>query len=550
MSRKWEQLYEYYESTEAQERMAELKSKREDGQATPEEISEYNKMRKIIGYLPEVENLKVAIDALENNLEILKEEYNAREEAEKEIKEHKDSLRKKEKEADKLEKEIDKLRTKAENLHEVAENDKYWNAIFEVQSKEEDLLRLNNEIKEHKEKKMPESVSIHDELSGLSKEDLRKEIFKTAGQINKCNLAARCMLEGQSKHDINLKVNKNWVNRKLTSKTPLPLTRKEREQKMEEKTAEKAAEKTEHTTESNSEQELDSEQIQHIENVQNNSQENGTRATVDMSDAPAYVENIFREEEAKRQQERASAEARRQQAVKAAARGQEATVDNNSQEPQVQNDNLEDRALAMIPLDDIKREAENKAKRKHWIRNLVSKIPFATKSQNLMEKYIKTEVDQRVEKEIARAKKAISEVEGTFKTEQAKVAQEQQQAKVAQEQEQQQAKISSSRQQRNEFIKGLSNFDVMDIAEKGIDGMQEEKIAAEQVQKAAELEKRKAERKARQEKIAEKRVLHNSGWVEIEGENINTDNYATRENPDTGKIEMKVDKLKDDGESR
>ena len=209
--------------------------------------------------------------------------------------------------------------------------------------------------------------------------------------------------------------------------------------------------------------------------------------TVSIQDAPEYVENIVREEEARRQQEKAAEEARRQQAEEEALRS---LVENETKD-------LNDRALAMIPLDEIKKEAENEAKRKHWIRNLVSKVPFAKKSKNLMKFYIGNEIDQRVEKEIEKAKEAIKEVEGTFKSQRDQVQTE----REVEAQEQKQAETSSSRQQRNEFIKGLSNFDVMDIAEKGIDGIEAEKRDAHN----SELhEKREAFKKAAHERETDK----------------------------------------------
>ena len=221
MSGRWENLYEYYKSNNAQERMEFLKNKIDKEQATPEEEKEYKKMKRVEGYLPLVDNLRDAIDALDSNLEMLKEEYNNREENA--------TIERIEKEAAKLEKEIEEKRAEAEKLHEVAENDDYWDKIFEVQNMEDTLGTLKEELSETQKKE-----SKYPELAGLSQEELRKEIFKTSGQISRCNLAAELYMRGESQETIKFAVKKYNKKQKFTVKDSLPLTREELEQKQEE----------------------------------------------------------------------------------------------------------------------------------------------------------------------------------------------------------------------------------------------------------------------------------------------------------------------------
>ena len=456
MARKWEQLYEYYTIGEAEERKEYLQTRIDEKQAKPEEIKEFNKIERVQGYLPEVENLKEGIEALENNLDVLKDEWNKRKEIQKNNRKINKEQRKLEEKAAEIEAKLADAIKEAEAANE---NDSdYYDKVFKRQELESELTDVRGNIQNLEEQKMDNS-SLDSQFSGMDRKELKAEIQKTSGLINRCHLAAECFMNGQSKQSISIQLNKSISGQYKTE--GIPLSRKEREEQ-EQVIEENNQEQSEPTTEP----EHDSEQTQPVE-AQDELQGNTAGATVDMGDAPTYVENILREEEARRQQERTSAEARRQQAVGAAARSQEATVDNDSQEPQVQNDDLEDRALAMIDIETIKREAENDAKRKHMIRNLISKIPFATKSQNLMKFYIDTEVDQRVEEEISKAKEAISEVEGIFGT-----------SRSTETKTQEQAELSSSRQQRNEFIKGLSNFDVMDIAEKGLKGIETERKEA------------------------------------------------------------------------
>lgn len=222
MARKWEQLYEYYKSDNANERMKYLKFRVDEEQAVPEEKEEYDKMQRVIAYLPEIENLREAIEALETNLEILKEEYANREENL--------IIEKTENKVASLEKEIEEKRAEAEELHKNAEDDEYWKKIFEVQDMEAALGMLKNELRETEKTK-----SKYPELNKLSNKDLRKEIFNTAGQISKCHVAAELYMRGESKETISFAIKRDNKFKRYTAKEPLPLTRKEMEQRKNER---------------------------------------------------------------------------------------------------------------------------------------------------------------------------------------------------------------------------------------------------------------------------------------------------------------------------
>ena len=214
MDRKWVMLYEYYKSDNAQERIAYLKERIDNGQATSEEQKEYDKMQKAMNNLQKIGNIKNAIEALETNLDILKEEHNNR----------KDNaiIDRMEKEVTKLEKEIEEKRTEAKKMHD--ENDDYWKKVFEVQNMEDTLKSLKDELSETTKKQ-----SNNSELARLSKQELRKEIFNTAAQISKCNVAAELYIRGESDKTINLAIKKDTHYKKFTAKDPLPKSRKERE---------------------------------------------------------------------------------------------------------------------------------------------------------------------------------------------------------------------------------------------------------------------------------------------------------------------------------
>ncbi|MBR3249723.1 MAG: hypothetical protein IKF83_03370 [Clostridia bacterium] len=383
MGRKWETLYEYYKSENAQERIAYLKRRRDEGQITSEEQAEYDKMQKTIENLPRVENIKEAIEALESNLEILKEEYNNREENV--------IIDKMEKEASKLEKEIEEKRKEAEKLHKVAENDDYWEKIFEVQNMEETLRTLKDELSETTKKE-----SKNPKLAGLSKQELRKEIFKTAGQISRCNVAAELYIRGESQETIDIAVKKDPHYRKFTAKDPLPLSRKEREPQEIEET------------------------VHHIETetrTENNTQEN------------------------------------EQYPIGVVQRGYEPVVGNK--EEHLNDDSENEQTQALISFDEIRD--------RHKILSRIAKIPLIGK---LAEKRLNKIVEKEYRESREKAQQAIQE-----STE----AEQDSQLEESSQTELETTRVLTSRERRANFIKGLSDYDIADIAEKGIKSLEEQR---------------------------------------------------------------------------
>lgn len=192
MPRKWEKKYQEYNSEEMKKKFDELKKKVDDKQASQEELREYNKMKRIYGYLPQVENLKEAIDVLGQRLQLLKDEEASRAELAK---------------IEKLEAEIEEQRQQYMN-----DDEQNFDKLVELQDKQ---IKLND-MRLSAEKK-----SRDPEISQMSAEELKNEILVTKGQISKCHLAARCFMEGYSRESIDLKVNKEWKNKRFTSKEPL-----------------------------------------------------------------------------------------------------------------------------------------------------------------------------------------------------------------------------------------------------------------------------------------------------------------------------------------
>ena len=263
--RKWEKAYEYYKSSEAKTKYNELKEKVDNKKAKQEELKEYNKMTKIFENLPKVENIKEYMEKLDKNLEILKKEYNLREDEEK----SNNQIKKLENESSKLDIAIQKQQEECEkiradqkqiqyNINTLVESNvdgkndaqindlrvqkkklesNYEKNLLSIQDKE-DKIRDNKAKKEDIREDWKTKVGSP-ELVKYNKKQLRKECFETAGMINKCNVVARHLMEGFSRESIEMKLAKDWKDRKFTSKDPLPLTRKEREAKKERETIKK-----------------------------------------------------------------------------------------------------------------------------------------------------------------------------------------------------------------------------------------------------------------------------------------------------------------------
>lgn len=201
--RKWEKKYEEFKSAETKMKFDKLNEKVNSNQATKDELKEYKKMERIYGYLPQVENLKDAISLLNDRMEILEEEKNTRINMAK---------------IEKIEAEIEADRKKYLEAQENGKED--FDKLVKIQDKE---IKLND---------MKKKVAKRDpEFADMSNDDLKNEILVTKGQISKCHLAARCFMEGYSRDSIDLKVNKEWKNRRFTSKEPISKINKDSKDK-------------------------------------------------------------------------------------------------------------------------------------------------------------------------------------------------------------------------------------------------------------------------------------------------------------------------------
>ena len=378
MSRRWEMLYDYYKSAEAQERIEYLKTRMDEGEVPTEVTEEYNKMQKVINYLPKVDNLREAIESLESNLEILKEEYSFREEN--------SIVEKMKNKAADLEKRIEEKRAEAEKLHEVAEDDDYWKKVFEVQDMEAALGTLKGELSEKQN-----IASKHPELSGFSKDDLRKEIFKTAGQISKCHVAAELYMKGESSETIEFAVKKDNKFKRYKAEDPLPLTRKEREQRKQQRQETRDLEVEE-----------SSENIAEAERIENSSEQSPVQEPI------GVVRNI-------------------------------------DEEP----------TQALVNIDEIKN--------KHGFLSTLAKVP-------LLGRFAKRRLDKIVEKEYREIRDHLRE---TIERDNADSLQNEGQSEQGNEPK----TVLNSREERAKFIKGLSAYDVTDIAEKGLESLEKQRRA-------------------------------------------------------------------------
>lgn len=246
--RKWEKKYEYYKSTEAQKKYEELKEKIAQKKANSEEVKEYNRITKVLNNLPKVDNIKEYMEKLDKNLKILKEEYYLREDNEKSQKDKEKS----EKKVKELQEECEKIREEQKKIQKeinglVADNKDGKNdeQISKLRASKRELEgKYNNTLikTQDEEAELQKNVKLkagRKELAGFSKKQLRKECFETAGMINKCNIVAGHLMEGLSRESIELKLNKDWKDRKFTAKDALPLTKKEREERDAKKKAQK-----------------------------------------------------------------------------------------------------------------------------------------------------------------------------------------------------------------------------------------------------------------------------------------------------------------------
>lgn len=376
----WKKKYEEYKSTSIETKYSEYcqeiekmlaGEKIQEGQANQLKAKELKKMKRIYGYLPQVENLKEAIVILKNRVNAIRGEMNARQKLMK----AQSNAAKEDIEIAALEAEIEK-----ESASLVGKEDTEFERLQALQDKQ---IKLNDLKMKATSRTMPE-ISHDSELADLSWQELKMEMSAARQQIARCNLAASCFMEGYSKENIDLKVNKEWKNRRLTSKEPI--------------TSKKEL-KAEHSSELTTEED---------------------KLSANMQKTSVIDKGMI-------------------SAVDAVRSDEKAILDINRIKEQIQ--------------------------KAHPILSKLSKLPFGLGkgAESRLERYVEQE-KERLEK--------LNETEKEVKT----IAEKDFKAKYA-----------------------VANWNVMDIAEKGISEIEAEQKAKEQAEKEAQKAKRKAELKAKRE---------------------------------------------------
>ena len=239
--RNWEIQYEKYKTSEMKTKFEELKDKFERKTITREENAEYQKMKKVMGNLPKVDNIKEYMDKLESDLTALKEEYRARKQEEQKA-QGEISYENLDKEINQNLEEQDKLLAKRkENNKQIAQStDKEEIARLKAENTDidQELSKLkfqaaqNNkafiETQEKNAQKATAPKLTKAYLAKYSDEDLRTKCFEISTMLSKCNMIASNLMKGLSIDAIQVKL-EGWKERKFTSKDSLPLTRKEKE---------------------------------------------------------------------------------------------------------------------------------------------------------------------------------------------------------------------------------------------------------------------------------------------------------------------------------
>lgn len=239
--RNWEIQYEKYKTSEMKTKFEELKDKFERKTITKEENAEYQKMKKVMGNVPKVDNIKEYMDKLESDLTALKEEYRARKQEEQEA-QGEISYENLDKEINQNLEEQDKLLAKRkENNKQIAQStDKEEIARLKAENADidQELSKLkfqaaqNNkafiETQEKNAQKATAPKLTKAYLAKYSDEDLRTKCFEISTMLSKCNMIASNLMKGLSIDAIQVKL-EGWKERKFTSKDSLPLTRKEKE---------------------------------------------------------------------------------------------------------------------------------------------------------------------------------------------------------------------------------------------------------------------------------------------------------------------------------
>lgn len=225
----WEEKYGSYKNGADKARYTELEEK--GTSRNREEQDEFKKMGKIMNNLVKVENIMDYKEKLDNNLEILKAEISLREGAN-----NKEETRAKlESELEKIEFEMEKISKRVKEINEKINNSEtsaYEKVELESEkvmlTDKQDLLKV---YKNQNQIKFAENESTKNEgnpeFKNISTEDLRKQCFEIGSQLSKSNMVANNLMNGLSRASIEKKL-EGWQDRKFTSKTPLPLTNKER----------------------------------------------------------------------------------------------------------------------------------------------------------------------------------------------------------------------------------------------------------------------------------------------------------------------------------
>ena len=230
--KRWRVWYENYKGPNVQAKFEELKAKIQNKTISKEEYAEYQKMQKIMGNLPKVDNLIEFIDKLEGELEAYKEEYTTRANKPNTI-----SVENLEKEMNLNMKQQDDLITKRKEINKKIAATTDREEIARLESEKEninqDLSKLrfqadrnNKEFAKIKSEK-PEIQQSNNKFSRYSDEQLKTRCFEISSMLSKCDMVATNLMKGLSIDSIQVKL-EGWKDKKFTAKDPLPLTRKER----------------------------------------------------------------------------------------------------------------------------------------------------------------------------------------------------------------------------------------------------------------------------------------------------------------------------------
>ena len=224
--RNWEIEYEKYKSTDMQVKLEELKNKLDTKTITREEYDEYQKMLKIIGNLPKVDNVIEYMEKLDQDLSVLKEEIRAREE-QRQIEEKRIKPENLEKELETnlnkqyeliaKRKEINKRIALSSDEKEIAKLKEEREDVEQDLSKLELQAKQNNDIfvEMHSTKKENKKLT-NTYLAKYSDEDLRAKCFEISAMISKCNMVASNLMKGLSRESLQVKLD-GWKDRKIHS---------------------------------------------------------------------------------------------------------------------------------------------------------------------------------------------------------------------------------------------------------------------------------------------------------------------------------------------